>query len=59
MIIEIDIKKELDYESDYMGFCHCGCRKELFKGMTVFQFGNIVIYNECLEDFLKIVKVNF
>jgi len=57
MIIEIDIKKELDFEADYMGKCNCGCNKELYSGMTTFNFGINTVYSGCLESYLNKRKV--
>lgn len=52
-VIGLKIKSEPDYEYDYMGVCSCGCGKELYRGMTVLQIDNKMIYIECLNKYLN------
>ena len=52
-VIGLRVKAEPDYEYDYMGICSCGCGKELYRGMTVLQVDNKMIYIECLNKYLN------
>lgn len=52
-VIELHTPVEFDFEADYMGECKCGCHKSLFKGMSVVNIGDEVIYIGCLDKYLK------
>lgn len=50
MYIEFPVEPE--DEHDYMGRCGCGCRKKLYKGMTVLPTLDGPIYVDCWQDYI-------
>lgn len=51
--IELMTPLEPSYKADYMGKCDCGCKKDLYKGMSVICHGSMMIHIDCLEAYLK------